>query len=313
MAKFASVSRVIDPTLHQISPRKPSIPSTALGGGGDKVLRVAYTSLLRYLIPQKTHLPRLEPLGYMSGPSLKRPRSSNPPSPSTSNSSKRAASEDPLGSMSENGRSDTNGLLSPTMQAMAAGSSPLRKESDNDEAGWVKKTEDFHLSSSDGREPNGDAEEVEEEEEDENVSENFKEQYPEILGECGRGEDVKVKNPDNECPFAAAMSPPFKAWEKYYIIPASLLENLKILAMGESGKTSASPLNVEMDVTPLLDDPQDEVDSRLWQIDTVKSGDKTELGTSMHQEPIWGVKPGLVENEDFVFISEEGWKKWIEW
>jgi hypothetical protein len=126
-------------------------------------------------------------------PSLKRPRStSDPPSPSSSSSPKRAPSEDVYPASSDSGRNDLvggsnangngNGWLSPSMQN-GPGSSPLRDadvdgnanvdvdgdvdvDDDATEA-WVKRTEDVHLDGDVGEEER----------------EQYKERYNELLGE----------------------------------------------------------------------------------------------------------------------------------
>lgn len=110
-----------------------------------------------------------------SVPTLKRPRStSTPPSPSSTSSPKRAASEDPFPSSSDSGRG--NDFLTPNMQAGNAASSPLRldfhdepEQAGEGESGWVRRTEEVHLSSDgvdDGRE-------------------RLRGQYNELLGERG--------------------------------------------------------------------------------------------------------------------------------
>ena len=126
----------------------------------------------------------------MSNPSvssLKRPRStSNPPSPSSTSSPKRAASEDPFTSSSDSG--PPNDLLSPNTQITNA-SSPLRMDIDDDgneqsgdgESGWVRRTEEVHLS------PEGVGRGVGykslTEQHDELISESLRAQYDELLGE----------------------------------------------------------------------------------------------------------------------------------
>jgi len=30
-------------------------------------------------------------------------------------------------------------------------------------------------------------------------------------------------------------------------------------------------------------------------------------------ETLWSVQPGLLEDDDFKFVSEEGWKMLLEW
>ena len=66
------------------------------------------------------------------------------------------------------------------MHAGGATSSPLRLESEPDEGGWVKRTEEVHLGSSDGRGGDGDGTNVGVEEI--NQREKLKAQYDILLG-----------------------------------------------------------------------------------------------------------------------------------
>ena len=101
--------------------------------------------------PQLVAIHRSLAMSHQSVPTLKRPRStSTPPSPSSTSSPKRAASEDPFPSSSDSGRG--NDFLNPSMQAGNAGSSPLRLDFDDEpeqlgegESGWVRRTEEVHL------------------------------------------------------------------------------------------------------------------------------------------------------------------------
>lgn len=123
-------------------------------------------------------------------PSLKRPRETHSPSPS-STSSKRAASEDPASASSDSGRPD--GLLSPPLTGH--GSSPLRPDSSgpaergpeqamdmNEDGEWVRRTEEVHIASEGPEEQEGAQRGVGQAGKDHERPARLQEQYSQLLG-----------------------------------------------------------------------------------------------------------------------------------
>ncbi|WWC72251.1 uncharacterized protein I206_106213 [Kwoniella pini CBS 10737] len=232
-------------------------------------------------------------------PSLKRPRStSQPPSPSSLSSPKRAASEDPFPSTdSDSGRPDmplqnSNNSLTGT-NSMVGTSSPLRANDYNDvdetgSRGWVKRTEDVKLGSDDGHgEEDGDITITRD-----SIASVWKGRYDEMLNLLG---------------------PPFTPYQTYYILPKSIVDNFTELAYSdnEGDATSPSyPVELTEAMTRLIPDQSAEI---FWVIQSVNtpSGGYALTGQGK-EEQVW-TKGDAEENRDFVFISKEGWNKIIEW
>ncbi|KAK6909152.1 hypothetical protein I203_103167 [Kwoniella mangroviensis CBS 8507] len=222
-------------------------------------------------------------------PSLKRPRStSQPPSPTSSSSPKRAASEDP---------SDIFPSLGGT-NSMVGTSSPLRVDKDGDgdadETGsknWVERTGEVKIGSSD--DGNG------EEEGDKTITQDgpqtgnvWKKRYDETLDQ---------------------LSPPLVPYERYYILPKTILTKLTELAYDEDvyqTDTSTLPEELKAAMTRLIPDQSDET---FWVIQSKGSHtDGYQLIGEAKKEQVWALGDAE-ENRDFVFIPSEGWQKFIEW
>ena len=97
------------------------------------------------------------------------------------------------------------------------------------------------------------------------------------------------------------------------MFPKKLFTTLQSLALAEPGssKDSVSSADLKIDLSELLADPTGiEVISSysLPQTDvplrTESNGVKTRL---------WPMKDGLLEQEDFLFVSATGWNKMCEW
>lgn len=56
----------------------------------------------------------------------------------------------------------------------------------------------------------------------------------------------------------------------------------------------------------LVDSEQGE---EVWVMDTDSNADETFLVPKGKQEKIWRLKNGLGEDDDFVYISEPGWRR----
>ena len=108
------------------------------------------------------------------------------------------------------------------------------------------------------------------------------------------------------------LPPPFILWDRYYIVPASLLNTLKILAHDDPtmSKSDAGTSDLRLDLSLLLKEDRGE---EVFLIDTKHSAGQNSLGPGGRKEMIWTVKDGLVENEDFIFVSSQGWDKLISW
>ena len=109
----------------------------------------------------------------------------------------------------------------------------------------------------------------------------------------------------------AAVSPPFREWEKYYIIPANILQTLKTLAYDHDSKDGSSTSIPQLDLSALIKDAQGE---RILIIANERgTTGSTMLSEKAWEETLWSVKENLEENIDFQFISGEGWANILEW
>jgi ubiquitin carboxyl-terminal hydrolase 4/11/15 len=105
------------------------------------------------------------------------------------------------------------------------------------------------------------------------------------------------------------VSPPFDDWSLVYIIPSTILSELKALAFGDSQDTTTSLPKI--DLTSLIKDADGEEVIVIGATRTTEG--KGKLDPNGSKTLVWSVKDGLVENDDFMFISEEGWKNIVEW
>lgn len=105
------------------------------------------------------------------------------------------------------------------------------------------------------------------------------------------------------------MSPPFTTWDRYYVIPADIITTLKALAFDIS--KDPSPMTTpRINLAPLLKDEQGE---DMYVMETVKRGESTVLVPRGKLETVWSIKAGLIENDDFTFVSSHGWKSILDW
>jgi hypothetical protein len=97
----------------------------------------------------------------------------------------------------------------------------------------------------------------------------------------------------------------------YYVIPRSFKTDLEALALSDSAARSASPSDLVLDLTNLVESVEGE---EVVVIDTKADaeGSRT-LSVTGKKERYWTLKDGLSEDEDFLFIHEDGWMKIIEW
>ncbi|WVQ94936.1 hypothetical protein IAU59_002024 [Kwoniella sp. CBS 9459] len=235
-------------------------------------------------------------------PSLKRPRTtSQPPSPTYSSSPKRAASEDPFASSSDSGRPDLVNSYGLTLGAnsMAGTSSPLRLDVDGDvDAGsegsrsWVQRTQEVKLASSDDGNEEGDRTVVPAQQDSQ---ETWLARYNELIGH---------------------FPPPFKPYERYYILPYAAIDKIKELAFGQGDDEAAPspssvPHNQEL-VNAMKRLIPDESDETFWMIQSETTTAGSQLVGRGKQEQVWALGDAR-ENEDFVFVSSSGWEKVVEW
>ncbi|WRT69987.1 uncharacterized protein IL334_006980 [Kwoniella shivajii] len=236
-------------------------------------------------------------------PSLKRPRStSQPPSPSSSSSPKRAASEDPFSPTSDSPRPDflSNNNLVGGNSSMVGTSSPLRPDTDADtdetgSGGWVKRTEEVKLDSSDNGDEDGN------EKGDTTVTQ-----------DQPRAENIWMKRYDEILNF---LGPPFIPYDRYYILPKSIIGKLTQLAYANDDEQSTPSSDAYSDElkTAMKRLVPDESDETFWVIQSSKnsSGGYALVGQGK-QEQVWALGDAE-ENRDFAFIPSDGWKKIIEW
>ena len=94
-----------------------------------------------------------------------------------------------------------------------------------------------------------------------------------------------------------------------YIIPASILQDLKELAYEDV--KSASPALPKIDLSTLIKDAEGQ---EVTVINSIRDESGVlRLDSSGTARKVWSIKEGLQENVDFQFISEEGWNKIVEW
>jgi hypothetical protein len=90
------------------------------------------------------------------------------------------------------------------------------------------------------------------------------------------------------------------------------LNALKTVALDDpsSSKTGVETSDLCIDLTPFLKDEQGE---EVYVIETEDLSDVTSLVPKGKKKRIWAVKDGLLENDDFVFVSSDGWQKLLSW
>jgi len=107
---------------------------------------------------------------------------------------------------------------------------------------------------------------------------------------------------------SATIPPPFNVWERYYIIPPSINDTLK-LSLDLARKESLS--SPRIDLSGLVQDADGEL-VRVIGTAVDSNGTRT-LSNTGQEERLWSIKEGLVENTDFMFVSEAGWNHIVEW
>lgn len=251
----------------------------------------------------QTSAPTLPPVPV---PSLKRPRSSSfnaPSSPTGSSSSKKAASEDRESVNSpvlDGTRLDVppSGMVT-LHSAPGPGSSPLRvdveddPESDGSE-GLAKRTEEVRLNEATGSGSPGLG----------------RERYEELfnmllcmlcflpLSCVQRG--FRVDGP-------ASTPPPFKPYERYFLIPCKVRDDLKRAAFNDDVVASTSQLRLDMS-SLIADSSPAEGEEVYIPEQNVQADGGTALSPKGRKERFWSLKSGQVEDEDFLYITESGWK-----
>ena len=101
-------------------------------------------------------------------------------------------------------------------------------------------------------------------------------------------------------------------WETYYIIPSSILETIKTLALDPtSSKDGQSASSFRIDISGLV---KDEPPQKVQMIQTQQFADGSTVPLAQAEEiSVWSIKDGLIEDEDFMFISADGWNNLVEW
>ncbi|OCF44499.1 ubiquitin carboxyl-terminal hydrolase 4/11/15 [Kwoniella heveanensis CBS 569] len=234
--------------------------------------------------------------------SLKRPRTtSQPPSPTSSSSPKRAASEDPFASSSDSGRPDplsSSGLALGTT-SMAGTSSPLGLDADAEvdagsegSRGWVQRTQEVKLASSDDGDEEGDRTVVAEGQDGQEI---WQARYNELLSD---------------------IPPPFKPYERYFILPNAAIDKVKELAFGagddEATTSSVSGPHSQELISAMKRLIPDESDETFWVIQSETTSTGSKLVGRGKQEQVWALGDAR-EHDDFVFVTSSGWNKVVDW
>ena len=97
-------------------------------------------------------------------------------------------------------------------------------------------------------------------------------------------------------------------YQRYYLIPRTFERELKELAYGsESDGSAFRPL--QLDMAPLV---QSLKGQETMAIQTAIGGDgEAKLEAIGSRSRVWKLKEGLSEDEDFMYLSEEGWEKLV--
>ena len=180
-------------------------------------------------------------------------------------------------------------------QPVAPGSSPLRQESEADESGWVKRTEDVHIG--EGQE-HQDGTAVQDE--------SFAERYGQLLGKSNGVHTQQELT-------SGCLPPPFELYKRYYIVPNEARDAITVQASVGAGSREKSGDGTvhRLDLSKLILEPAGE---RVYTIATeIDSSGRNVLGDKGSNETLWRVQPGLVEDEDFKFVSEQGWRLLLDW
>ena len=135
-----------------------------------------------------------------------------------------------------------------------------------------KRTEDMHLGEPDAKK--------------------YSDLYDELLSRSSHGvADV------------GATPPPFNDYYRYALIPTSLVKQIKSAAF-------ESATNVQLDMSSLVADEGQEVHVMEPGEEELPSGEKARYPQhKAKKEKVWTLKKGLQEDEDFTYITEEGWNK----
>lgn len=97
-----------------------------------------------------------------------------------------------------------------------------------------------------------------------------------------------------------AKPPPYDDFRRYALIPTSLTKQLQAAAFQSDGA------DVELDMSSLVENVQGE---EIFVISTLDSEGKPSLHHTAEKQRVWKLKAGLSEDDDYTYISEEGWNK----
>ncbi|WVQ75606.1 hypothetical protein IAR50_005234 [Cryptococcus sp. DSM 104548] len=216
-------------------------------------------------------------------PNLKRARSTSQlSSPDSTSSPKRAASEDP---------SEPSKFLGTDVN-MYPGSSPLRLDAADEEStkSWVEQTGQVRLDSEGDAEGDGDATMVVD--------------SGKVLPVVSQGEWKQRANDVLE-----TLPPPFKHYERYYILPKPILTKLQQLAFGDPAEATIEPGELQEAMQKLVPDQSAE---SFWVIRSERGANGDKLIGKGEQEDVWALGDAE-ENVDYVFVPAMTWKKVVEW
>ena len=98
------------------------------------------------------------------------------------------------------------------------------------------------------------------------------------------------------------MSPPFPPWTQYYLVPSSLIDKIRHLALGSDSKDAFDPKDVKIDLSDIAHLEADELymttNPPEWKVE---------------KTAFWHLREGAIETEDYMFISAAGWEKLRDW
>lgn len=111
---------------------------------------------------------------------------------------------------------------------------------------------------------------------------------------------------------SGAIPPPFSPNDLYYVVPKSFKADLEALALNaQETKTEASQTDLQLDLTPLVESLEGEDVSVILGTDAPDGSQR--LSAMAKKQRFWTLKDGLSEDDDFIFVNEDGWTKIVEW
>lgn len=105
------------------------------------------------------------------------------------------------------------------------------------------------------------------------------------------------------------LPPPFNHYERYHILPKSIVQKVQLLALSDANDPAVQPEDFAEAMEKLVPDHSAE---SFWVIQSEKTTAGHKLIGKAKKEDVWALGDAE-ENEDYVFVPEAGWQKVLEW